>query len=166
MKSAAYWIKTLDLKPHPEGGYYRETYRSEEIIHPHHLPGRFDGPRNVSTAIYFLLLGHQVSLLHRIKCDEVWHFYAGSSLTLDMIDSTGKQSTVVLGSDASGGEVFQAVVPTGSWFGAAVNDPASFALVGCTVAPGFDFHDFELGNRNELLSKFPQHHNLILWLTK
>ncbi|HXV27673.1 MAG TPA: cupin domain-containing protein [bacterium] len=166
MKSAAYWIKALDLVPHPEGGYYRETYRSPEIIHPHHLPDRFEGPRNVSTAIYFLLLGHQISLFHRIKCDEVWHFYAGSSLTLYLIDSAGRLSSIILGGDFSNGEVFQAVIPMGMWFGAAVNDVSSFSLIGCTVAPGFDFHDFELGSRDQLSVQFPQHHDLILRLTK
>jgi predicted cupin superfamily sugar epimerase len=159
--TAAEWIASLDLAPHPEGGFYRETYRSSELIDAAHLPVRFGGPRAHSTAIYFLLPGDQVSALHRIKSDEIWHFYAGGTLTLTLIHPDGRLEQRRLGS----GE-FQALVPAGCWYGAAVDDPASYALVGGTVAPGFDFADFELGDRATLLARFPQHRQTIRRLTR
>lgn len=155
----------LGLSPHPEGGYYRETYRSTESIDAAHLPGRFGGARCVSTAIYFLLEGHEISALHRIKSDEVWHFYDGASLTLFLILPGGASREVVMGRDAGRGAVLQAVVPAGSWYGAVVNDPESYALVGGTVAPGFEFEDFELAEPRSLLVLYPQHRALIERLT-
>jgi uncharacterized protein len=154
------WIRLLDLAPHPEGGYYRETYRSAEPI----VTAR--GARALSTAIYFLLTDDQVSALHRIRSDEVWHFYAGTALTLFVIHRDGRLEQARLGPDAAAGERFQALVPAGSWYGAAVDDPASYALVGGTVTPGFDFADFELGQRAALTREFPQHRALIERLTR
>lgn len=159
--TAAEWIAALGLLPHPEGGFYRETYRATEVIAAGHLPARFGGPRAHSTAIYFLLPGEQVSRLHRIKSDEVWHFYAGRALTLTLIHPDGRLEERRLGPGA-----FQALVPAGCWYGAAVDDPAAYALVGGTVAPGFDFDDFELADRPDLLARFPQHHDTILRLTR
>ena len=156
---AAAWIGLLDLAPHPEGGYYRETYRSADTI------PTAGGPRALSTAIYFLLPGDQVSALHRIRSDEVWHFYAGSALTLFVIHR-GHLVRTRLGPDADAGERFQTLVPAGAWYGAAVDDPASYALVGGTVAPGFDFADFELGPRAALTREFPQHRAVIERLTR
>ena len=161
MRTAAEWIEALGLVAHPEGGFYRETYRSSEVIEAGGLPGRFGGARAFSTAIYFLLPGHDVSRLHRIKSDEVWHFYAGSSLTLTLIHPDGRLDAARLGPEA-----FQAIVPAGCWYGAAVDDPASYALVGGTVAPGFDFADFELAERADLLARFPQHREAIVRLTR
>ena len=149
MKDARYWIEELQLAKHPEGGYYRETYRDTRQI---------EG-RACSTAIYFLLPAGEVSVFHRIKSDEVWHFYAGDELTIHMIDEAGNYSTMIVGPSA-----FQAVVPAGNWFGASV--ATGFALVGCTVAPGFDFADFEMGERAELLRQFPQHRRIIERLTR
>jgi uncharacterized protein len=163
---ADYWIRTLELTGHPEGGFYREVYRSPERIAGAHLPGRFSGDRALSTAIYFLLRGCDQSALHRLRADEVWHFYGGSPLTLHMLTSTAEPSTVHLGPRPERGETFQAVVKAGSWFGATVDDPASFSLVGCTVAPGFGFEDFELGDRMALLGLYPQHRLLIERLAK
>jgi hypothetical protein len=164
--TAADWIRLLDLTPHPEGGYYRETYRSPETAAAAHLPPRFAGPRAISTAIYFLLPGDQVSALHRIRSDEIWHFYAGSALTLFVIHPDGRLERARLGPDATAGERFQALVPVGCWYGATVEDPVSYALVGGTVAPGFDFADFELGERAALLREFPQHRAVIERLTR
>jgi len=164
--TAAYWIDKLGLAPHPEGGFYRETYRSREAVDAHHLPARFGGPRAHSTAIYFLLPGDQVSMLHRIKSDEVWHFYAGGALTLTMMHPDGRLEERRLGPDPERGETFQAVVPAGCWYGAAVGDRGGYALVGGTVAPGFDFADFELGDRATLLATFPRHRETILRLTR
>ena len=118
-----------------------------------------DGPRAVSTAIYFLLPATEVSALHRIKSDEVWHFYAGYPLTIHMIAATGRYSTIVVSAEHP-----QAVVPAGCWFGATVEN--GFALVGCTVAPGFDFHDFEMAERTAMLATYPQHRHVIERLTK
>lgn len=144
-----HWIEKLGLAPHPEGGYFRETYRSA-----------------FSTAIYFLLPGDRVSALHRIKSDELWHFHAGSGLVLSIIHPSARLEQVALGPHVDDGETLQAVVPAGAWFGAAVNDRASYALVGCTVAPPFEFADFELGERARLLVLYPQHRAVIECLTR
>jgi predicted cupin superfamily sugar epimerase len=158
------WIERLGLQRHPEGGWFREVYRSAETLPAAALPSPFQTPHPISTSIYFLLRGRECSALHRLKADEVWHFYAGSSLTLHMIAPDGTLSRVTLGPDLP----FQTVVPAGHWFGATVDEdsPACFALVGCTVAPGFTFDDFELGDRAQLLAQFPQHRDLIERLTR
>jgi len=162
-KDAQYWIHHLGLSPHPEGGYYRVTYKSDLTIVRSALPSSYQGDRSASTAIYFLLDEGNFSAFHRIASDEVWHFYAGSSLVVYVIDPEGNYSELHLGSDE--GEEFQAVVKAGCWFASRVRDAAGFALVGCTVAPGFDFADFELGVRWELIRAFPAHRKLIEELT-
>ena len=164
-QTAEYWIETLRLRKHPEGGYYREVYRSNETVSSGALPPRFRGERNLATSIYFLLPGSEVSRLHRLSADEVWHFYTGSSITLYIFHPSGEHRTIQLGSDAGRGEVFQAVVDHGSWSGAKVDAQDSFSLVGCTVAPGFDFDDFEIRTRPELLREFPGHREVIEALT-
>lgn len=165
-KPAAYWVERLRMQPHPEGGYFAETYRSPEAIAADALPGRFAGPRSFSTAIYFLLEGHHVSALHRIQADEVWHFYAGNPLDVFVLSENGKLEIVRLGPNPDAGEVFQAVVPAGRWFGSKPVRPDGSTLVGCTVAPGFDFQDFELADRAALLGQFPAHRAVIELLTK
>lgn len=160
------WIARLDLQPHPEGGYFRETYRASEAIPRGALPDRFSGDRSFSTAIYYLLRQGQFSSLHRIKSDEVWHFYAGDPLTVHVIDLDGQYQEIRLGLEPGRAEQPQAVVPAGSWFGASLTDPAaSFALVGCTVSPGFDFADMTFGRRKELLALYPRHAKIIEMLT-
>ncbi|NTU50263.1 MAG: cupin domain-containing protein [Desulfobulbaceae bacterium] len=166
MKSADYWINHLNLTKHPEGGYFKESYRATESVEGEHLPPRFTGSRAFSTAIYFLLTGNECSRFHRIKSDEGWHFYTGSGLTIYIIDKTGKLSSIKLGDNPDAGEVFQAVVPAECWFGAVVNDPGAYTLVGCTVSPGFDFHDFELADRTPLIAQYPEHREIIKKLTK
>jgi hypothetical protein len=163
-KDAQYWIKYLNLSPHPEGGYYRATYKSDLTIVRSALPSSYQGDRSASTAIYFLLDGRDFSAFHRIASDEVWHFYAGSSLVVYVIDPDGNYSELHLGSDE--GEVFQAVVKAGCWFASRVKDGAGFALVGCTVAPGFEFADFELATRSQLIATYPAHQKLIEELTR
>ncbi len=165
MKTAQYWIGKLSLDPHPEGGWFRETYRSDEIVVQDSLPERYDGPRAFCTLIYFLLESGQVSRLHRLKSDEQWHFYTGSSLTIHIINPQGQYAQQQLGSDAEKGESFQAIIPAGCWFGATVNAEDSYTLIGCLVSPGFDFGDFELGTRSELLSRYPRHAVIIQKLT-
>ena len=164
--NARYWIEKLQLEPHPEGGYFRQTYRSEVVIAREALPAGFTGARTASTAIYFLLEGRNFSAFHRLRSDEVWHFYAGKPLMVHVIDPAGKYSSIRLGRDLDAGEVPQAIVPAGCWFASHVADWKSFAVVGCTVAPGFDFEDFEMGKREELVARYPQHGELIERLTR
>jgi predicted cupin superfamily sugar epimerase len=165
MPTADHWIRFLELTPHPEGGYYREIYRAGETIPRQALPRRYDGPRVFSTSIYFLLKSGQVSRLHRLASDEIWHFYDGGPLLIHAIDRGGAYQTVRLGPDPASGGTFQAVVPGGTWFGAEVPSPGLFSLVGCTLAPGFEFADFELGRREDLLRLFPGQASLIVRLT-
>ncbi|WP_169974682.1 cupin domain-containing protein [Tautonia rosea] len=166
MSDAAYWIDRLRLQPHPEGGYFRETYRAKDTIAAEAIGERFAGPRSTSTSIYFLLTDESFSSLHRMKSDEVWNFHAGSALTVHVIDPGGTYRSHRVGLDLDNGQEPQAVVTAGSWFGASVDEPGGFALVGCTVAPGFDFADFELADREVLIREFPQHEALIRRLTR
>src|SRR5271167_1841601 len=136
-KNAEYWIEKLGLEPHPEGGYYRRTYQADLVVAKEALPAGFTGARAAATAIYFLLEGENFSAFHRLRSDELWHFYAGASLAVHVIDGDGRSSEIRLGSDVEAGEVFQAVVKAGRWFASEVRDRKSWALVGCTVAPGF-----------------------------
>lgn len=163
-ENAQYWLDHLQLSPHPEGGYFRATYKADLTIAQSALPYTFGGNRAASTAIYFLLEGKDFSAFHRIAADEVWHFYAGSSLVVYVIDAEGNASELHLGSDA--GEGFQAVVKAGCWFASRLKEPPGFALVGCTVAPGFEFEDFELATRSELIRVYPAHRKLIEELTR
>jgi len=160
------WIEKLVLRRHPEGGFFRESYRAAETVRREHLPPRFTGDRAFSTAIYFLLEWPDFSALHRIKQDEVWHFYDGGPLCVTSIAPDGVLTTVTLGRDVAAGEVPQAVVPAGHIFGSRPRDAGTFSLVGCTVAPGFDFADFEIPTRKELLAQFPQHSTMIGALTR
>ena len=166
LDDADMWIELLRLVKHPEGGYYKETYRSDETIDKDHLPERFNDNRSFSTAIYYLLKGNDFSAFHRIKQDEIFHFYAGSSLTIHLIEHSGNYFSIKLGRSMKNGEVPQATVKGGWIFGASVNDPNSYSLVGTTVAPGFDFEDFELLSRDQLLVLFPQHYKIIEKLTR
>ncbi|MFZ1917085.1 MAG: cupin domain-containing protein [Terriglobales bacterium] len=165
-KDAAYWVAKLDLIPHPEGGYYRQTYRSELAIAKEALPAEFTGARPVCTAIYFLLEGGNFSAFHRLRSDEMWHFYFGGTVSVHVIELDGRHSEILLGNDPEAGEAFQAVVKAGRWFASCVRNPATFALVGCTVAPGFDFEDFEMAEREELVKLYPQHQKLIERFTR
>ena len=165
-KDAAYWIHRLGLQPHPEGGHYHQTYRSELLLSKQALPGQFTGPRPASTAIYFLLDEANFSAFHRLQSDEMWHFYLGGTLLVHVIGADGQYSKIQLGSDPEAGEVLQTVVRAGCWFAAQVRDAGLFALVGCTVAPGFDFDDFELAERDRLSERYPQHRKLIEKLTR
>jgi hypothetical protein len=159
-------VSKLGLKPHPEGGYFRETYRSSGMITSESPDADFSGIRNYSTCIYFLLTSRSFSAFHRIRQDEIWHFYDGSPLKLHMINEAGGHSVVLIGRNLERGEVPQLVVPAGTWFAAEVDDEDGFSFVGCTVSPGFDFEDFELADRITLLSDFPRHARLIERLTR
>jgi uncharacterized protein len=162
-EDAAYWIAQLGLQPHPEGGYFRETYRSPLTIP---APDGYAGSRSASTAIYFLVTAAEPSHLHRLATDEIWHHYAGDSLELVIIHSNGNLETKILGKDIANGCALQVVVPAGTWFGGRIVAGGRYVLCGCTMAPGFDFEDFELGERHELLSQYPEHREEILALTR
>lgn len=164
--NAEYWIHKLEMAKHPEGGWFKEVYRADEEMKKEHLHERYSGARNHSTSIYFLLISNTFSAFHRIKSDELWHFYTGSPVTVYMIDERGNYSEITLGQDVEKGEVFQCVIPKGVWFGAMVNEPDSFSLVGCTVSPGFHFDDFELAIRGDMLKNYPQHKDVIRRLTR
>lgn len=166
MKPASYWVEKYNMQSHPEGGYFAETYRSKESISKDALPARFSGGRSYSTGIYFLLEGHHFSAFHRIQSDEMWHFYAGNPLNVYYIDFEGNLNIIKLGNNPENGEVFQAVVPAGVWFGSKPLLPDGYSLVGCTVAPAFDFADFELADRTALIGEFPQHRAIIELLTR
>ena len=151
-------IGRFALQPHPEGGFFRETYRSAATVS---REGSGE-TRSASTAIYYLLCDGAHSAWHRIKSDEVWHFYAGEPLLVHVLDETGKLTSHRLGNPLTHpGAVFQAVVSAGLWFAAECEDPATFALVGCTVAPGFEFSEFELAEVDALRSAYPTHAEFI-----
>jgi uncharacterized protein len=151
-------ISQLNLLPHPEGGHYREYYRSDVTVAGEALPSQYGGARVVATAIYFLLEAGEKSHLHRLKGDEIWHFYAGGALDLFLIRPDGQLEQRRLGTRLDAGENFQTVVPAGYWFAATPAPGSDYALCGCTMAPGFDFEDFELAERAALQAEFPQHH--------
>jgi hypothetical protein len=161
MNLAQFYIESLNLEKHPEGGYFKEVYRDQGQIPATGLPEKFDGPRSFSTAIYFLLPGEEISAFHRIKSDEIWHFYSGSAIRIHIIDPDGSYSTLLVGKHLGNNEAFQQVVSAGCWFAAECTDPVSYSLAGCTVAPGFDFNDFELAEQKTLVALFPQHQTII-----
>lgn len=158
------YIKQLQLKKHPEGGYFKEVYRSGELILAEHLPKRYKQSRNFSTSIYFLLEGKQFSAFHLLQSDELWHFYDGNSVILYIINQKGEISVKKLGRVID--SELQITIEKQNWFAAELEDKKSFALFGCTVSPGFEFEDFELGKRDTLLKIFPQHSALIRRLTR
>lgn len=166
MRKADFWIDRLQLQEHPEGGYYRETYRS---------PGScdfsgtspFSGSRSWATVIYYLLGTGERSRLHRICSDEHWFFHDGSPLTVHMFPENAEPSAFTLGLSYEDGHLLQGTVPAGCWFGATVENPAEtgYSLVSCVVAPGFEFRDLSFAQSEDLLRKFPKHRRIIEILT-
>ncbi|MCX6166298.1 MAG: cupin domain-containing protein [Ignavibacteriae bacterium] len=154
-------IKKLKLKKHREGGYFSETYRSKLTLKKSHLPKKFGGSRSHSTTIYFLLSGKSFSAFHRLKADEVWHFYSGSPLNIYVIQKSGKLKKIVLGKN----HYYQTVIHAEQWFAAEVTELKSYSLVGCTVSPGFDYKDFELAEEKKLIKLYPHLEVLISRLT-
>ena len=144
MRDRAELIDQLGLAPHPEGGHYRETYRASQLVD---TPW---GPRPASTAILFLLRAGECSHWHRIRSDELWHTHGGGALLVHDISPSGLARTTRLGLDLSRGEIPQHVVPAGHWFAAEPANGSAWSLVSCTVAPGFDFADFELAAAEQL----------------
>jgi predicted cupin superfamily sugar epimerase len=166
MRSADDWIDALSLQPHPEGGHYREVYRATERLEATALPSRFGSPRSFSTSIYFLLRAGETSALHRIRQDELWHFHDGDALVIHRIGPDGRHTAARLGLDVAAGDQPQRCVPAGDWFGAELATDGRFALVGCSVAPGFEFEDLEMAERADLSARFPEHAALIERLTR
>lgn len=164
--SAAHWRDHLKLQPHVEGGAFLETYRSDWMLDMSTLPAGMGGNRNASTCIYFLLEEGQFSAFHRIAADEIWHFYDGHTLTIYEIEPGGQLQAHKLGRDILHGESLQVIIRAGNWFASRVEVPGGYALTGCTVAPGFDFADFELADKTTLQAAYPQHAALIDSLTR
>ncbi len=159
-------IRHLGLKPHPEeGGYFVETYRSAESLPASALPARYSGGRAVSTCIYYLLTADTFSALHRLRSDEIFHFYAGDPVVMLQLHPDGHGEQTVLGSDVLVGQKPQHLVPRGVWQGSRLRPGGRWALLGCTVAPGFDFADYEHGRRDELTAQFPAWSEQIMHLT-
>lgn len=160
-------ISSLKLEKHPEeGGWFRETYRSAEKFGGGSLPSRYQGDRAYSTHMYYLISADHFSGLHLVKSDEVYHFYLGDPALLCLIAPDGTARETVLGSNISAGETLQCLVPFGHWQAVHLKPGGQWALLGCTVSPGFEYIDFEDGNRQSLLAQFPQHKELITKLTK
>lgn len=158
-------IENLRLLPHPEGGYYKELYKSAESIPQNALPARFKGNRTFSTSIYFMLDEAQISHLHRLKSDELWYHHAGSSFVLHIFDENGEYTKRILGSNIADEEELQIVIPFGCWFASELLDKNSYGLVSCVVSPGFEFEDFELAKAGQLEKIFPEQKGLLDRLT-
>jgi predicted cupin superfamily sugar epimerase len=159
-ENSSYYISQLNLQRHPEGGYFKETYRSVENIPAYALPERFHGDRSFSTAIYYLLEQGDYSAFHRINSDECWHFYAGGTLLIHVIENN-QYTSIQLGPNINQGDLFQFVVPAKAWFASEPAVGTTFSLAGCTVAPGFNFLDFEMAKVEELLAAYPAYNNVI-----
>lgn len=175
-------IKRFDMvELEAEGGYYHESYRSDKYVmvgdccdgnpkdsvYSCSKPGC--GPSNVRpvlTLIYYLLDGNQFSAFHKVKYDEIWHFYKGSSVNLYILTNGEKLLNIKLGNDIKNNEQVQFVIKGNTWFGADISDKSSYSLIGCSVSPGFDFRDFEMGERDRLKITYPQHEYIISRLTR
>ena len=166
MTTADELIRKLGLTPHPkEGGYFRETYRAAETWPAAALPSRYQGQRSASTAIYYLLTPTTYSALHRLQTDEVFHFYLGDPVQMLQLWPDGSTRTLILGNDLKQGHLPQTVVPGGVWQGSFLLPGGAFALLGATMAPGFDYSDYVSGDREELSRLWPEHEQLIRKLT-
>ena len=167
MISAEELISLLDLKPHPrEGGYFMETYRSQEAIPEAGLPIRYKGKRSFSTAIYYLLTPGSFSVMHRLRTDEIFHFYLGDPVEMLQLLPDGSGKSLLIGTDIALGMRPQVVVPRDIWQGARLISGGRWALLGTTVSPGFDFSDYETGDRDRLIQSYPRFRDQILSLTK
>ncbi len=155
MKDAKYWVNKLKLLQHPEGGYYKEIYRSANTF----IPAEIGEYRNYITSIYFLIEEGNVSHFHSIKQDELWFYHAGAPLSVYCINNDGSLNLLKIGPNPEKGEVLQAMVPANRIFGS--KSSGEFSLVSCVVAPGFDFADFKLYQKSELLKLYPQHKEII-----
>lgn len=164
MQNSNHIIEQLQLKPHPEGGYFKETYRSIDTVNTQNLSAKEryqSGERAFGTAIYYMLCGENISHFHKVASDETWHFYAGTAIKLHIISPSGHYTQVLVGSQIEQGQHFQFTVSAQHWFSAELTDKTQFGLVGCTVYPGFDFADFTLASADELTKICPEQKKLI-----
>ncbi len=162
MKNAEYWIKKLNLITHPEGGYYKEVFKSPEQLVKSGLPKRYKSERSFLTSIYYLLKNEHISKFHRLKSEEIWYYHAGNPVKLHVIRANGEYSEYLLGKNLEKNQTLQVIIPKLSWFAAEViTENDDYSLFGCAVAPGFEFEDFELANKEELMSLFPKYSYLI-----
>jgi hypothetical protein len=160
-KSAEYWIKNLNLSKHPEGGYFKEVYKSTETIPQSALPNRYNGDRYFATSIYYLIKSDQISKLHQLKSDETWVFIDGSPINLHLFKINNEYKRLVLGRDMEDNQIPQFTVPKFTHFGASLKNKDDYSLVACIVAPGFDFSDFKFSDRDVLLKQFPEQKTII-----
>lgn len=166
MPTAQQILDRLQLAPLTiEGGYFRETYRASLAIPAHALPGDYAAARSASTAIYYLLTPDTFSVIHRVRSDEVFHFYAGDPVEMLQLHLNGESKRLIIHNDLAAGHEPQIVVPAGAWQGCRLVPGGAWALMGCTVAPGFEYADYETGNRDELLSNYPRDSDMIKALT-
>jgi predicted cupin superfamily sugar epimerase len=169
MPDATEIIKALGLEPHPiEGGFFRETYRSDGSIPCSALPAAYRSAsvRSLGTAIYYLLTSATFSELHRLPTEEVFHLYLGGPVRMLQLFTDGKARQIVIGSDILAGHEPQVIVPPGVWQGSRLEPGVPFALLGATMAPGFDYADYEQGRRAELIGRYPEHAEMIRGLTR
>jgi hypothetical protein len=159
-------IRLLHMEPHPEGGYFAEGYRSSEFLAREALPARYPGPRRTGTAIYYLLTAATFSEIHRVASDEIFHFYLGDPVEMLQLRPDGSTHRVAIGADLAQNMRPQVVVPHGVWQGSRLVPGGRFALLGCTVGPGFEYADYERGSRELLLAQYPEARELILALTR
>jgi len=160
MYTAEYWIQHLKLKPHPEGGFFKEIYRSGTEINKENLPIGFNSSRRLTTSIYYLLRSGDISKMHRLKSDELWYYHSGSALRIYCIDHEGKKHTRLLGSNFEKTEHYCELIPAGNIFAAEVVDSSGYSLVSCVVSPGFEYQDFELFEKEDLIQAYPKHLDL------
>jgi len=157
----------LKLQPLPlEGGFFAEVYRSICKLPSSALPRGYPNERSLSTAIYYLLTPESFSAMHRLRGDEVYHFYLGDPVEMLLLKPDGSAEAILVGSDIAAGMHLQHVVVGGTWQGARLAPGGQFALMGTTMAPGFDPADFELGNRDQLSVQYPRYSPLIAMLTR
>lgn len=160
-------IKHFKMRPlRQEGGFFIETYRAAEVLKKGILPAGVSGDRNLSSVILYLLTARTVSLMHRLKYDEMFHFYLGNPVTMLQLHPDGSNEIITLGHDILNEQKVQVLVPRGTWQGTFIQPGGKFSLMGCSVAPGFDEADFELGDRETLLAKYPDMQEFILHLTR
>ncbi len=165
-RSAQYWIEKLNLAEHPEGGCFAPVFRASEQIGADGLPDRFTGNRAIVSSIYYLLKRGRFSAFHRLKSIEIWSFFEGDPLTIHVFDPLCGLIEKRLGRNFNKGESFQVAIEAGNWFAAEQRGPGEFTLVGCTVAPGFEYEDMEIAGRAELLARYPQHLKIIEKFTR
>ena len=165
-RTAEYWIRHLKLEQHPEGGYYTRVYSSDLQIKQNTLPKNFYDDRPICTHIYYLLTQKEFSAFHRIQSDELWHFYDGDGLKIYEIAKDASLIEHKLGLDLESGQLPFCIIKAGNWFAADLMWNSKYSLVGCSVSPGFDFAEFEMAEKEKLITQYPEYKDLIRRFTK